>query len=208
MSEGDQAGWNLEWEDGVVKDQEFVDALKVTAGYDDDSCDAACKAVFEADLLEWKKEVYETCKADKEGIQCRKADELKEDIEKSRGKDYYTGTKEFRAEADTAQKEKTEALESQLAAAWREDNKPADGTSGGMCSETVTCDLLLCCGNSTPAADQKFATETLNNICASALTLTYEDDLGNNYTHVCTGLMATKLFAVAAAAMTVATSLM
>jgi len=66
MSEGDQAAWNLEWEDGVVKDQEFVDALKVSAEYADEACDAACKAVFEADLLEWKKEVYETCKADKE----------------------------------------------------------------------------------------------------------------------------------------------
>merc|ERR1711918_326066 len=114
------------------------------------------------------------------------------------------------ATKDEAQKEKTEALEAQLAAAWREDNKPAAGTSGGACSAEQACDLMLCCGNSTPKPDQKFAKENLTSICASALTLVYEDDLGNEYTHVCND-MSTRLtaaVAAAAAAVTVATSLM
>jgi hypothetical protein len=189
------------------KEREFKKKIMVTMGYDDDTCDDKCKSVFSETLLTWKKEKYETCKADKEGIACRKAEELYEDVITNRGKDYYTGTPEDRATADEAQKEKTDALESQLVAAWREDNKPAAGTSGGMCSETQQCELLLCCGDSTPKADQKFATETLNNICASAMTLKYEDDLGSEYAHVCTGLMANKLLAAAAAAATAAATL-
>jgi len=208
MSAEDKEKWDAEWKAETDKADEVIKGFRTTAGYDKDSCDDACKAVFEADLLKWQKEVYETCKADKEGIACRKADELREDEMKNRGEAYYTGTADDRTAADEAQKEKTEALKAQLVAAFREENKPAAGTSGGMCSETQLCDTQLCCGNSTPDADQKFATENLENICASALTLKYQDDLGNNYTHVCTGLMATKLFAVAAAAVTAATSLM
>jgi len=176
-------------------------------GFNASDCDDKCKVVFEETYLEWKKEVYETCKSDADAIACRKAEELYEDVITNRGAAYYTGSAEDRATADEAQKEKTEALESQLVAAWREENKPADGTSGGACSEVIDCDMMLCCGNSTPKADQKFATENLTNICVSALTLKYEDDLGNEYTHVCTGLMATKLLAAAAAATTVAAAL-
>jgi len=209
MTAEDKATWDSEWKAEVDKADEVIKGFRETAGvFDDEACDDACKAVFEADLLEWQKEVYETCKADKEGIACREADALRADVQKNRGKEDYTGTKEDREVADEAQKEKTEALESQLVAAFREENAPAAGTSGGMCSATQLCDTQLCCGNSTPDADQKFATENLENICASALTLKYQDDLGNNYTHVCTGLMATKLFAVAAAAVTAAASLM
>merc|ERR1711918_318102 len=72
--------------------------------------------------------------------------------------------------------------------------KPAAGTSGGACSAEQACDLMLCCGNSTPKPDQKFAKENLTSICASALTLVYEDDLGNEYTHVCND-MSTRLTA-------------
>lgn len=208
MTEEQQAAWDAEWKAAQDKVEDFVKDLKTTMKYDDDACNDGCKAVFEADLLVWKKETYETCVSDPDGIDCRKANEIREDVEKARGQDYYTGTKEDREAADAAQAEKTEALKSQLVAAWREENKPADGTNGGLCSETVLCGLTLCCGNSTPDADQKFATEPLTNICASAMTLKYEDTLGNKYTHVCTGLMATRLFAVAAAAVTAATSLM
>lgn len=181
--------------------------METSMAYNDSSCDDKCKVVFEETYLEWKKEVYETCKTDADSIACRKAEAIYEDVITNRGPSYYTGSAEDRATADEAQKEKTEALESQLVAAWREDNKPAAGTSGGMCSETQACDMMLCCGNSTPKADQKFAKENLTNICASALTLKYEDDLGNEYTHVCTGLMATKLLAAAAAATTAAAAL-
>jgi hypothetical protein len=181
--------------------------MEISMGDEADNCDDKCKVVFEESVFEWKKEVYESCKTDADSIQCRKAEAIYEDVIKNRGAAYYTGSAEDRAAADKAQKDKTEALESQLVAAWREDNKPAAGTSGGMCSETQSCDLMLCCGNSTPKADQKFATENLTNICASALTLKYEDDLGNEYTHVCTGLMATKLLAAAAAATTAAAAL-
>jgi hypothetical protein len=208
MSTEDKATWDAEWKAEVDKADEVLKGFRTTAGFDEDACDDACKAVFEADLLEWQKEVYQTCKADSEGIECRKADDLRTDTMKNRGKYYYqTYTKEERTTADEAQKEKTEALKSTLVAAFRDENKPADGKSGGMCSATQVCETQLCCGNSTPDADQKFATEDLSNICASALTLKYQDDLGNNYTHVCTGLMATKLFAVTAAAVTAAASL-
>jgi hypothetical protein len=53
-------------------------------GYDDDDCTAECQAVFEADLLEWKKQVYETCKADSIGIACRSARDIREQEETAR----------------------------------------------------------------------------------------------------------------------------
>lgn len=209
MSADEKAAWDLEYGTNMDKERTFKKKLMADMGYDEDTCDDKCKSVFTADLLAWKKAKYETCKADKKSIACKEADKIKEDVEKNRGKDYYTGSAEDRTKADEAQKEKTEALESELAVAWRADNKPEPGTSGGACSETQACELLYCCGTSTPKAGQKFATEKLTKICATALTLAFEDDLGNEYTHVCDmSSRLTAAVAAAAAAVTVATSLM
>jgi len=75
------------------------------------------------------------------------------------------------------------------------------GGSGGKCTNEAHC-----CGVSTPkgnfvATDD----EKLSNICVDKTTLAYTDGLGREYTHVC---LAAKLMAAAAAACTMATSLM
>lgn len=77
-------------------------------GYDSDACDDACKEIFDVELLEWKKEVRETCEKGPNSIQCREADQLKKDLETARAgagdgdKGYYS---EMTAEERLAFKE-------------------------------------------------------------------------------------------------------
>lgn len=175
----------------------FVKELKTEAEYDDDACDDACKAIFEADLLKWQKAVYETCKADAKSIQCVKANDIKKDTEKARGKDYYTSDEAARTEADKAREEAVTALEATLTAAWKEENKPADGTEGGMCSADVLCPAGMCCGNLTKNGA---AAAEVGTFCADATTLKWTDVFDDEYTHVCTGLNAMKIGSSIAAA--------
>lgn len=51
--------------------------LKEAMGYALDTCDDNCKAVFEADVLTWRKQVYELCKENDKSIACTKANELR-----------------------------------------------------------------------------------------------------------------------------------
>lgn len=54
----------------------LFDDLKATIGYYDADCNDECKAVFEAELLVWEKQVYETCKVDQKGIACRESEAI------------------------------------------------------------------------------------------------------------------------------------
>lgn len=51
--------------------------LKTAIGYTADACDDNCKAIFEADVLKWRKSVYEICKENRKAITCQKANELR-----------------------------------------------------------------------------------------------------------------------------------
>jgi len=46
-------------------------------GYASDACDDNCKAKFEADILLWRKDVYEACKTNDKAIACQSADALR-----------------------------------------------------------------------------------------------------------------------------------
>jgi len=76
------------------------------------------------------------------------------------------------------------ALESSLAAAWINDNKPADGAAGADCSTSKCSGANQCCGVSTPKTGA-YVTATLTDICADEATLLYTDGLGRQYNHVC-----------------------
>lgn len=96
-------------------------------------------------------------------------------------------------------------LESTLAAAWLADNAPKDGEDGGPCLEGRKCnDPNHCCGNAAPQTG-KFVKKTLENVCASKVTLVYTNDLGEGYTHTC---LAKNIAATAAAALAAAYALM
>lgn len=191
--------FDADWKAETDKYDETVKGLKEDAGYDDKECDETCKAVFEGELLKWEKEVYETCKAGPKTIQCVKATDLKQDVEKSRGKDYYTGDAAKREEADKAYEEAEKALEAKLTAAWTEENKPAAGKEGGTCNETVTCEATLCCGNRTKAGA---TAADVGTFCQNSTTLKWTDPtFDDEYTHVCTGLNAMKIGSSIAATM-------
>lgn len=51
--------------------------LKTAIGYTATACDDNCKAIFEADVLNWRKSVYEICKTNPKAITCQKANELR-----------------------------------------------------------------------------------------------------------------------------------
>lgn len=165
--------------------------LKTTAGYASAECDDDCKAVFEADLLAWGKTVYETCSQDKTGIACREAEKIKKDEETARAtgdKNYYSGmTAAERTSFDAARVETVARLESSLAAAWIDNNKPAAGAEGSACDADNKCTKeTMCCGDSKPNAGNT-GTE-IKTICVTSTdkeTGTYTDGLGRGYAHTC-----------------------
>jgi hypothetical protein len=165
--------------------------LKTTAGYASAECDDDCKAVFEADLLAWGKVVYEECSQDKSGIACREAEKIKKDEETARAtgdKNYYSGmTAAERTSFDTARVETVARLESSLAAAWIDNNKPAAGAEGSACDADNKCTKdTMCCGDSKPNAGNTGS--ELKTICVTSTdkeTGTFTDGLGRGYSHTC-----------------------
>lgn len=165
--------------------------LKTTAGYNSSDCDDDCKAVFEADLLKWGKAVYETCSQDANGIACREAEKLKKDEETARAsgdKNYYSGmTVAERETFDAARVETVAQLESSLAAAWIDNNKPAAGAEGSACGEGNKCTKeTQCCGDSKPKAGNTGS--ELKTICVTSTDKkvgSYTDGLGRGYDHTC-----------------------
>jgi len=121
-----------------------------------------------------------------------------------------------------AYKVKNAELESALAAAWVKENAPDAGEDGSPCeggnsSSDSLVDSLIgavareygkctketqCCGDLTNKADN---TIKMENVCVDKTALAYTDVLGREFEHKC---LAAKLFAAAAAAASLATSLM
>jgi len=62
MDDEAKAAFDAEITAEKAANDKTADALKVAMGYATDACDDTCKAVFEGDLLKWKKAVYELCK--------------------------------------------------------------------------------------------------------------------------------------------------
>lgn len=156
------------------------------------------------------------CKTDKNGIACRKANELRETDEAARKEDgYYAKSKEDRAVFVKAQNEKNAQAEASLAAAWREEGGvPDSGLEGGKCAgegeNPRKCnDPTLCCGVYTPVTGQA-VTAKINDRCGRGITSTsakdgqWDNGLGELYTHVC---QAKKVAATFAAGLVAAYSL-
>lgn len=170
------------------------------------TCLDDCKALIEAELLRWQKEVYETCKADAKSIECRQANEIKKAEEKNRANyDYYNLDADKQQEYVKGRNIDIAKLESSLAAAWLADNAPEAGEDGGPCLDGNRCnDANHCCGDAAPQTG-KFVKKVLENVCASKTTLVYTNDLGEGYDHTC---LAKNLAATAAAALAAAYALM
>lgn len=184
----------------AAKAAEFIGELKALVEYDDVAkCDDACKAVFEANVLKWEKEVYQTCKDDAKGIACREANAVYKDTVTAQGNAYYTGEASDRESFDGSRAEAVEALESSLAAAWLEANDPAAGTEGGECAaDGDSCTnpdemdaegnpIELCCGTMTHKTNKGSDGKAtfLVNKCANKKSKVFEDSIGGQYTHVC-----------------------
>lgn len=106
MSATDQAAWDKARSAALAKREAFQKADRTAAGIDKD-CNDACETVYGAELLQWKKDVYEACKKDKDSIECTNADDIrKKMVERmSKGK-FFTKdatTRKAWKEADKAE---------------------------------------------------------------------------------------------------------
>jgi len=187
------------------------DELKTTAGYNSADCDDDCKSVFEVDLLKWGQEVYQQCSQDPDSIACREAESLKKEEETARAagdKNYYSGmTASERTTFDSARVDEVAKLESSLAAAWIESNKPAAGAEGSACAEDKCTKDTMCCGDSKPKTGN--SGDELKKICVTSTdkkTGSYTDGLGRGYDHTCA--TAARFLAASAAFATAAFALM
>jgi len=233
MTDEEKATWDEEWEASESKRGENEDDFKEEMRYAEDDCDDACKERFQAELLKFYKARYSTCSDNAKDISCIKADEIFEDKIKAQNGDPDDETsKNWFFEMDQAEREafdsewedKVAREKSGLAAAWVKENAPDAGEEGSPCEggtpqsegESAVDSLLgalsteygkcsdeaQCCGDATQTGD---STNKLENICINKTTLKYTDILDREYTHVC---QAAKLFAAAAAAATLCSSLM
>jgi len=157
MTEDEQKEWDEAYEAGSAKRDEFKKEMQTLIGYDEDTCDDACKAVFEEEFLTVSKKKYEACKDSTNGIKCREADALiKAQITAMKGdgedlKNFFSGmTKEERESFNESWKEKEEKEAVNLAAAWVKENKPSAGENGSACDEEGKCGDGMCCGVSSP----------------------------------------------------------
>merc|ERR1712178_671244 len=138
-----QKEWDEAYEAGSAERDEFKKEMQTLIGYDEDTCDDACKAVFEEEFLTVSKKKYEACKDSTNGIKCREADALiKAQITAMKGdgedlKNFFSGmTKEERESFNESWKEKEE--------------KPTAGENGSACDEEGKCGDGMCCGVSSP----------------------------------------------------------
>lgn len=110
-------------------------------------------------MLQWAKDQYTICAESAQSIECRKSEEIKEELEKARGstaegaKNYYSAmTDEERLEFDSAYESEAERLTASLAAAWVSTTTIAAGNNGAACGgegdNKVEC-TSGCCGTST-----------------------------------------------------------
>lgn len=208
MSDADKAKFDKEVEASTKKREALWADLKTLAKVDQQECDDDCKALFEADLLTWGKEVYEECAKAKNGIACREAEKIfKENLtRKAAGeKNFYSGmTESERKEFDKGYEVDKKKLESSLAAAWMADHKPAAGAEGSTCAGDTKCTgTNQCCGTAKPATG--YVAAELKDICVKKSTdgkaTLYEDGLDRKYDHTCSAkslVVSVAAFAAAA----------
>lgn len=83
----DKAAWDAKWAAKVVERKAFDDADRLASGYE--ALDNDGKAVYDAELLKWKKAVYAKCEAESKSIECVKAEAIRESAELKRKTDGY-----------------------------------------------------------------------------------------------------------------------
>lgn len=94
-----KAEWDAAWAAKVVERKAFDDADRLASGYE--ALDNDGKAVYDAELLTWKKAVYEKCEAAPKSIDCVKASAIREAAETKRKTDgYYAKNTADREAAD------------------------------------------------------------------------------------------------------------
>jgi hypothetical protein len=199
----------LEWDEAhaakMVEEEAAIADDKLKANYS--SMSSAAKAVWDAELLEWKKAVFETCEQDLKGIECKKNRDLRVAEEAARvAAGYYDMVPNERDIFDAAQKEEKKKLKATLTAAWVKDNTPAAGQAGSSCASANPCaGENHCCGTATPkGASGSFSFPNvsgnvdgkLENVCADKTVLAFTNEIGIEYSHVCG---ASKLIATAGA---------
>lgn len=146
----EKAAWDEEFAAEVAEREEWMDELKELAGYDDETCDDACKAVVEEKLLEAEKLIYEKCGDDdtKGSVDCLKGEDLSKDEWAAKGKEYFTGSAEDRETKDSEWFDEKDAAAANIIALAP---KPDADTEGGACGTGETkCGETLCCGSRHP----------------------------------------------------------
>lgn len=99
MTAEKKAAWDATWAAKTVEMKTYDDADRVAAQYQ--AMDNDGKAVYDAELLKWKKAVYAKCEADKLAIDCIKALEIRTAQETNRKTtDYYKMSTSDREAAD------------------------------------------------------------------------------------------------------------
>jgi hypothetical protein len=153
MTPEEKTAWDAERVTFLADRKTFDDKLRLDAGIDADTCDNDCKAVFDAEFLKWKKAVFETCKTNKDSIDCRDFRAIKEGEEgRRKTAGFYskdTDARKLFEDADDAEKSKAKST---LIAAWMDKNKPAEGKDGAACA-AKKCGATQCCGTSTPESN-------------------------------------------------------
>jgi len=169
------------------------------------------KTVYDADLLKWKRSIYEKCAegtTDSTKIGCKKFKELRAASEKARkAGGYYAKGINDRTAADTAWATEKTKLKATLTAAWLKDNKPAAGKFFAACSATLKCTeaatgKTACCGTATPKANKAGETAGVQkSVCGSNVSA-QSNALGDEFTFKCSG--AQQLLASAGAVLAAA----
>lgn len=154
------------------------------------------------ELRAWMSFVHDRCNANEKGIECREAYEIKRKTDEARGTDYYIFSDDnLREGADRDRAEKDRELLDDLAYKWLVENPIDGGAAGATCSEFLLCQDQLCCGDMEPEAGALgYLNPKVGDVCGDATLLKYTDGLGQQLTHVCTGLNAMKIGATVATA--------
>lgn len=75
MDDTKKAEFESKWAAKIIARDEYDAADKTAAAYAEMGNDA--KAVYDAELLKWKKAAFEACSTNKKAINCLKAKELR-----------------------------------------------------------------------------------------------------------------------------------
>jgi len=108
MTADQKTAWDKTYDEAVAKEDKKVAEWKTAAGYDKLTTEQ--QAVYDADILDWKKTVEEACKANAESISCKESTTLKDKEEARKvAINFYTKTADERktyTENDKADMEK------------------------------------------------------------------------------------------------------